>query len=544
MIVKLKSIALRLQRTLFQKNTDAKRFQLANRKKAELAAARLIPELAPWTRGDVLIDAQYDNPNYWLRYAMLRGALGLRAGKEVGVLGKFNQDRNLATLQRMGVVRIERLTTVAVEARHMQAATQLQSALKSPADLLTAALPADFPGYLLYDAILKSQRVAQPDLASPELHALLAEFFAYIEASEELFERHDFKLACVSHIVGYTSVLAWSAIRRKIPVLLLIGNYGVNRFARVVSPADLEDSVDRPSAAQLQSLPSDHKSRLLQRGAEYMQRRLAGATLDIGGRHAYALAKLTVNKAELCRSFAWDPAKPIIGVYASNWFDFPHSCGMQNFSDFKDWIDLTLAELDRNRDANWLLRAHPCDKWYGGVTLKDIVQSGAQSHIALAPDNLQGGAMMDIVDGVVTVHGTAGLEFAAAGKPSLVADRGWYHDCAFTRWARTRDEYRALLAQRWWENYDSAAAQAEARTFAGVYFCAPDWQRGLIQRDDSEQWSIYATIPDMLRNNVSELEREIRLIREWHDSGDRFFHTWKMLRPDSMNANPASTVKL
>lgn len=487
----------------------------------------------------VLVDAMYDNPNYWVRYALLRAALGLAGTHEVGVLGPYRARQCGRTLRRLGIAERLRITDLHGDrARHRARASQLLAGTRTPDDILAWTLPGDVPADFLYDGLLKRQRAAEVDVRDPRLTTHVAEALASIEAAERLLRSRRFDLIVLSHAVNVQfAALAWLATSRGIPVVLAQGHYGVPRFVKLLAPEDVYDTNDRPKAADGDALPAHRAAMLAAAGRAYLDRRLAGGTDDLGARYAFQRASQGVTRQALAERFGWDPERPIIGVYASNWFDFPHGCGMTQFRDFLDWMRATLDVALANRHVNWLFKAHPCDEWYGGVTLADLVPPlEGHGHVRLVPGEWNGSALLHALDGVVTVHGTAGIEYAAAGKPVLVADRGWYHDFGFVRWPRSRAEYVQALATDWWKDLDLEATTRRARIFAGWYFTRPTWQGGLVLEDDPQQGSIYRTAPRLLTADPDALRRELETIRAWFDSRSRHYHTYKMSQADDLVA--------
>ena len=206
---------------------------------------------------------------------------------------------------------------------------------------------------------------------------------------------------------------------------------------------------------------------------------------------------------------------------------------MTQFRDFLDWMQVTLAAACANQDASWLFRAHPCDQWYGGETLSDIMPKDAPSHVRLCPTGWHGAHVMAASDAVITVHGTAGIEAAMVGKPVMVADVGWYHNCGFAVWPKSAAEYAALLQSPWWAGVDLAPARTRAAIFAGIYFGAPSWQPPMVSGDDSEQAGLYPRLTAWLEQRPSALDRELSTIAGWVMSGERFYHTYKMRNADS-----------
>ncbi len=485
--------------------------------------------------GRVLVDAMWDNPNYWIRYALFRAAVGCGGRHDVGVLGPYRASEGRRTLARLGITEAVQLLDLRGDQQaHRREARRLLAQTRTPVDILGWHLPHDLPADFVYDGILKRQRSAAVDLGDPRLEEYVAEALGSIAAAQTLLASDRFELLLMSHAVNFQfAALAWIAVSRGIPVVLLYGNYGVPRFAKLLDAADMYDTTDRPKAADLAALPAAKAQTLAAVGQAYLDRRRRGHTDDIGARYAFQRASARVTRSALLETFGWDPDHPMVGVYAPNWFDFPHPCGMTQFRDFLDWIEATLSVAARQRRVNWLFKAHPCDQWYGGVTLSDLMPPlDGHRHMRLVPTDWNGSALLDAVDGVVTYHGTVGVEAASAGKPVLVADRGWYHDAGFVKWPRSREEYLDALATDWWKDLDLDATARLARIFSGWYFGRPVWQDNFVLDDDTLQAPIYRRVPDRFAASPDAVAREVRTIGEWFASDSRHYHTFKMGRTD------------
>ena len=502
-----------------------------SRRRGEAALADFMASAEPRFGGAVLVDGMWDNPNYWIRYALFRAAVGSAGGREIGVVGTHRARQGRRTLERFGVGRTVQILDLRGDmAAHRREAWRMLAATTTPGDVLEWRLPEGVPADFVYDGILKRQRAASVDLQDGRLVEYVTEALASIAAARRLLDSDRFELLLLSHAVNFQfAALAWIAARRRIPVVLLYGNYGVPRYVKLHRVEDLYDTTNRPTGAELDALPEGRQDALAAVGSAYLEKRLAGGTDDMGARYAYQKAGANVSRAALVERFGWDPARPIVGVYASNWFDFPHPCGMTHFRDFLDWTEATLGAAQGQRGVNWLFKAHPCDQWYGGVTLSDLMPPlDAGGHVQLAPTDWNGSAVLDAVDAIVTYHGTIGIEAAAAGKPVLVADRGWYHDAGFVTWPGSRDEYLNALAGDWWKAVDLHATRRRAQVFAGWYFGRPAWQRGFVLADDTVQAPIYAQVPRLLTENPEAIGRELDTIRAWFASDRRHYHTYKM----------------
>ncbi len=498
------------------------------RRQVEQKLGDLAGAAAPVVTGPVLIDAMWDNPNYWLRLALARAALGTAALKEVGLVGRWRRAECAGTLRRFGI-EVTGPEAFDLADDFAVAARALVTPLREVSEILGWQLPEEFPAAIFYDAILKRQRAAMVDIRDPNLVRHVAEGLEAIALAVRVIGDVAPGLVLLSHAVNFHyAALAWVAARHGIPVIVLFGNYGTPRFWRISKPADVFECVDRPYEPDIAALTPAGADMLASRGRQYLERRRGGQTRDLGAQQAFALRRGLVDRDTMASRFGRSRDVQIVAVYASNWFDFPHACGMTQFRDFLDWLDATVSVAKQNTDVNWLFKPHPCDEWYGGITLKDLLPGDIAPHIRLAEPDWNGAAVTDAVDAIVTYHGTVGIEAAAIGKPVLAADRGWYDDCGFVFRPLNRQAYLAALGGEWWRGIDLAHARRRAEIFAGWYFEPPNWQDGFVTGDDSEQFGLYQGHIQVLARNGPEIAREVALLREWYASGQPFYHTYKV----------------
>lgn len=494
-----------------------------------LAMMAALPSIAEEVRGYIILDGSFNNPNYWWRLSLFWAACG--KPRAVGLIGEHQALDCRKILNALGISRVHEFG--AKNTLHRKDARSLLIDCKSQADLLGLQLPEDFPPATLYDHVLKRQRAATVQLDHPLLEDHVAEILAAIAAAKKWLDVNPPDSIALSHSINpLGAALAWLGQRRKIPVFILFGNYGVPRFWKVNRPADFWHGIDCPNGADIEALTEKQASALAQVGEQYITKRLAGQTTDLATRFAFR-GGLSPGRALLAKQFGWNENRPVVSVYASNWFDYPHAMGMTQFVDFLDWIKVTLEAAIRNTEVNWLFRAHPVDEWYGGVSLNAVFPNVPPAHVRMCPLDWSGAAVTSFSDALVTYHGTAAIEYAALGKPVLVADRGWYHDCGFVQWPQSRADYVSALGHEWWKSMDIATAKKRAHIFSGWYFCVPQWQENLILLDDSLQGELYSKLLELLKNHDHTIRKELDWIRRWLDSKTNFYHTFKMLNTDS-----------
>jgi hypothetical protein len=510
--------------------------RLIVRKRAD--CERMLDDLARSSprrfNGTVLVDGMWDNPNYWLRYSLFRAALGLAHGREVGLLGAFRQNHCRGSFERLGIRDVESFVDLPAPADLHRRASELASGLQKPEDILAWSLPYGVSPTILYDGILKRQRLAAVDILHPKFESHVAEGLRAIEQSRYLLDKHKPDLVVVSHPFNFSwGSLAWQSISRGIPVVVLWAIFGTLRFSRLDSHESLFRFYDRPSGEDIDALSPAKAQALGAVGRTYLEGRFGGRADDLQAVYAFNRATQRVDREKLCQRFGWDINKPIVGFYASNWYDWPHQLGMNQFRDFLDWTEATVAVAHRYDRVNWLLKPHPCEDWFGGIGLAEIASElGAPAHVAVSDKSWSNAEVMQAIDALVTYHGTAGIEFASMGKPVLIPDRGKYDDCGFAKIAISREHYLDLLASEWWTDIDLTETRRRAEIFSGWWMCAPDWQGDFVFRDDSLQDRLYDIIPGMLSGSQAIVERELETLRTWWDAAHPFYQTFKMQHAD------------
>ncbi len=517
----------------------ARRLRIArSRQRVDAILAGFESESAPLVDGPILIDGMFDNPNYWLRYALFRTALGCRNDDEVGVVFGPRAGAAKKTFRRFGVGTVLEFADYLGERTDaLETAGALVSATKTPDDILEWSLPFDYPAGYFYDSLLKRQAGASVDIDHPQFASMVAEGVRNLHAADAILEQRDFRLVVLSGKINTTyGAIGWRAVQRGIPVVIINGEYGQNYFWRPDAGWGFYDFMIRPTPDVLASMDANKVERLAEAGKAFLEKRRSGDTKDFAATNAFGTPQTRIDKDFMANYFGWTKDKPIVAVYGGNWYDFPHTYGLGNFRDIYDWVVATVSVAERCDHVYWLFKGHPSEPWYGGPPLDEIIPHEAHGHIGLAPSDWNGAAVQEASDALVMVYSTAGVETAAIGKPVLIADRGWYHDCGFVKWSETREEYLESLQSPWWEGLDLEAASFRANVFAGWYFCCPKEQLGFLQEDNTLQDDLYDILPDIIESQRSGIAWEIDEITDWFASGHKDLHTFKLTRCDDFAA--------
>jgi hypothetical protein len=527
-------------------NLPARRAASARNEKLRVQCLRFLDDesrrepVLPAMFDRVLIDGIWDNANHWQRYALLRRAAGLSGAVEIGVLGPFSRARSAAAFDAFGIGERKDMALAAADIRKRRPdAERLLATVRDPQEILAWKLPDELPASIFYDAILKRQRRATVWLADPDLPDLVAEGLATYERAAEVVESAAPDLLVISHISNFNfGALVWAALTRGVRTVLLHGDYGVLRCMNLREPADIFRFPLRPSGDDAAALDAATRANLARAGKTYLEGRLGGKTQDVSAIYAFSRRQAVAERSVIAAGYGWPIDRPILAVLAPNWFDYPHSMGGLAYRDFAEWVSVLIEAAKSRPDVSWLFKAHPCDDWYGrinGPVLADLIQ-GLPDNIRLADSSWNGSDILRAIDGVLTVHGTAGIEASFLGKAVLVPYGGWYGSAGFAQAAPTIEVYAQELRRDWWRRDDGVARAASAEIFAGWYFCVPSWHGTYKFKDDAFQDAIWPGTVGFFEEYRAQIEREIDELGAWLRSGHRYSHIFKMRRAASFVA--------
>ena len=153
------------------------------------------------------------------------------------------------------------------------------------------------------------------------------------------------------------------------------------------------------------------------------------------------------DKVSLAKKLNANPDLPMIFVVAHVCADAPHASSMMLHADYYQWLDSTVALASKNSAVTWIVKPHPSCSLYGEEGLvEEVVDKYRADHIHICPADLNVKSIGSCADAVVTVYGTAGLEFSCLGVPAVLAGRSFYAGFGFTKDPQTLEDYEHILA--------------------------------------------------------------------------------------------------
>ena len=127
------------------------------------------------------------------------------------------------------------------------------------------------------------------------------------------------------------------------------------------------------------------------------------------------------------------------------------------FDDFKEWFEITLDYILRNTDANIIVKDHPCNL-YKLTSIGLEYSSPVKDFIDTLPDHFKERVfylppdteyttleIIQMVNFVLTVRGTVGVEACLLGKEVIFAGTGRFNGYKFGLFPQNKEEYFNLI---------------------------------------------------------------------------------------------------
>lgn len=151
-----------------------------------------------------------------------------------------------------------------------------------------------------------------------------------------------------------------------------------------------------------------------------------------------------------------DPQKKTAVIFSHVAWDAAFFFGTCLFDDFEDWLFQTVQFVAQEcQMMNWIVKVHPFNVF---KLRRESVQETSEmrllrplfplpDHVKImqADTNINTQSLFPLVDYVLTVNGTVGMEFPCYGVPAVVAGTGRYNGRGFTIDPKTKEEYLATL---------------------------------------------------------------------------------------------------
>ncbi len=416
-----------------------------------------------WTAGKgdrrgILIEghlSQY-GPNYLLRTAVAAKAIQEKTNLDIEVV--FNglsyqwvvAKQVYESFHIRKFIYLGRLYLLSNPWRRVQSriiAARIWRKLSGPQDILTIEFDGIRMGDLIYDDILKwtgSKTIERIDL---EVARAIAKSYYFYLQYRTLFrqKRYGYYVSTHTQYSEY-GILCRVALSQGVKVIETT-DIQMSFYADIAKD-NLPTYHDGIRSSIVRELGSPHVDLdgLRESAKASLQRRLSSQVKQLDVEKAYRGKSYT--RAELGNTLKVGPGGKIAFVLAHIFADAPHLSSAMLHADYYQWLASTLRVCARARSMHWVVKPHPSVAIYNeeGVVEKMVEDLGAQN-VSICPTDLNTRSLSDCTDAIVTVHGTAGLEFSCLGVPTVLAGSPFYSGFGFTIQPESIAEYESTLLE-------------------------------------------------------------------------------------------------
>lgn len=336
-------------------------------------------------------------------------------------------------------------------------------------------------GDVMHDIYLSANQQGTLQKPNKKLKGIIRGVIRLHMRYSKTYKKHKIKAVLASHAIGFCACMIRSAILKNISVYK---NNGLHRNTLFLSKGRNEMieyaySSKKSYIQQIMSLPNEI---FIKEVKEVKEKHLYG-NISLDAKYAYSKSNtLFHNRQEFNEKYNLDSNYKNIFIMLHAFTDYPHSHfnGMI-FKDYGDWFLQTLDFAKTHKNANYIFKQHPSDKFY---PIQDIdfieLFKDVPSNIKFlsTEDKIDTRSLETIADAVVTCVGSAGFEMPAFyAIPSIIAGDSPFSGYDFVKEPKTKKEYFSIL-----ENIDkiekiSLLAQKQAQAvYLFIYkYCTVDY---------------------------------------------------------------------
>lgn len=424
----------------------------------------------------ILVELFADHPGYIMGNLVVAGHLATILGaKLVALLDGRACVQGIALAHSYGIQEVVFLEDIADQSNIEAAAAEYSAKVKTRDDLLKVEMNGVPAGDLIYDSYLRRSGNASVFDTSDTLVDYLTALVHH-NAYEKLFNAFDIQATVQGHMVyekygllGRVAMKHGAEVFSRKPSA---SNFTVKHYTGWDQLFEHEFCLSRQ---QFDALSDECRAMLRQTGQDYLHTRVFNpkAVGDVDAQAAFG-DKRVLERAELAQAMGLDPDKPMAVIMAHCYPDAPHSGQDIPFADYWDWMVCTLRFAKTyGKHINWVVKEHPALSHYSpkqdSKTAMNSACPGAPN-VVLCPADVATTSLLQSVDAMVTVMGTASLEFPAFGVPAITLGKGLFSGYGVNYEATTMPDYFKFLAQIGEMPRPTPEQRAMVETYAGLYF--------------------------------------------------------------------------
>ena len=267
-----------------------------------------------------------------------------------------------------------------------------------------------------------------------------------------LSEKFEIKCTCFSHNIGIGGLIQrYFADKNVKNVMGIIGSGPIRKYSKF-------DGIRNPFSGSIPKKDiirivnnNSIKNKIISLADQYLFDRLNGNINHLDAKKAFAADNFNYsNSSEFCNSYDLDPNKKSVFVMLHAFNDYPNIFECIHM-DYFLWLENVLKIALKNTEVNWIFKEHPSSEFYPteDVNLKQYFEKNSigAKHIRFIgyQEKFNSQCLKNIAHAIVTVVGTAALEFACFGIPSIICGKNHFAEFEICKRAKSTEELEQML---------------------------------------------------------------------------------------------------
>lgn len=325
-------------------------------------------------------------------------------------------------------------------------------------------------GDLIYGTALRNANTGTFDSLNRSLVRYLAAGIVLKEHVESIFRQFDIQGALITSLPSiYNGLVGRVAFHEGSSVYVFQGEF----LAQYSSMGEFTVRPKRPERDLFKFVFRNRKEQALDRSSEILEQshgenpETVKSLIDRGD-----VPELKDYVSE--EPVALDESKPTALILPHVLVEFLHD-RQRLFRDYFSWYEQTVKFAAGTPEVNWLIKPH----WgrhlydyedYEISIVREAMDSNPSNTIHIIEEETPIETLVNTSDAIVTVDGTAGIEFPCYGVRSIIAGRAEYGGFGFTEEPLTRTEYNHTLGNLAELSPLTDSQIERAKTMLHVYF--------------------------------------------------------------------------
>ena len=266
-------------------------------------------------------------------------------------------------------------------------------------------------GDLIYDVYLRKFGKPTVDLTDIGLVEVTSQFLQHFDQLYKRFLNKEVAGVCVSHTVYLLGLPSRLGAFFGLPAFQVTGEF----IYRITLENTHAYTAFKHYPELFRSLPKEVQIE----GKELAKKRLKMRFAGYVGVDMYYSTVSAYSSPENSSRVLKGNSKPHILIAIHDFYDSPHSYGLNLYPDFYQWL-LALADISRKTDYNWYIKTHPDIRGAGHEVIHNFILDNPNfQYISARTSHHQ--LISEGISIALTIFGSIGVEYPFLGVPVINA---------------------------------------------------------------------------------------------------------------------------